>query len=173
MTPERLARGEGGCAERWLIGEGWIEVADGDTTLLALFRRHYSYKPRADGRRKQGLAIGPGFKLALVTADGGAICAWRKEKHRLDGQDGVNCSIFRRESGPKASELLADARQRAWEKWPGARLFTFVNPRHVKPTIRNRGHGYPIWGYCFYVDGWIFEGLTKGGLHILARYPNP
>lgn len=150
----------------FLVGEGWMEIRDGDPSLMAIFRRHYSYEPPAPGRKKQALAVGPGFKLVLMTADGGAICTWRKELHRLDGQEGVNCSIFRRETGPLASKLLGAARERAWERWPGERLFTFINPRKVTPTMV-RGH--PVWGWCFYLDGWHFAGLTKGGLHILER----
>jgi hypothetical protein len=151
----------------FLIGEGWIEVRDGDETALTLFRRHYSYKPTV--RPKKGLAVGPGFKLLLISADGMAVCAWRKEKHRKDDQTGVNCSIFRREGGGMASRVLAEARQLAWARWPGERLFTFVDPREVTPTWRA---GRPTWGHCFYQDGWVFEGLTQKRLHILARYPN-
>lgn len=65
----------------FLIGEGWIEVRDGDETALTMFRRHYSYRPPVEGKTKKGLAVGPGFKLLLVSADGMAVCAWRKEKH--------------------------------------------------------------------------------------------
>jgi hypothetical protein len=157
----------------FLIGEGWQEIRDGDPSLIAMHRRHYSYEPPAEGRRKQALAIGPGFKLALMTADGGAICAWRKEKHRKDGQAGVNCSIYRREVGEPSSALLSTAMDLAWAKWPGERLFTFVDPRQVKPTMVKgpRGHFYAVWGYCFYQAGWLFEGLTAKGLHILAAYP--
>jgi hypothetical protein len=109
-------------------------------------------------------------KLALMTADGGAICTWRKEKHRKDGQEGVNCTIYRREHGEVASKLLRDAMDHAWVRWPAARLFTFINPRKVKPTMMR---GRPTWGHCFYEAGWRFEGLTQQGLHILAGYPAP
>ena len=150
----------------FLIGTGWQEIKDGDLSLMTMFRRHYSYEPGA--RAKKPLAIGPGFKLVLMTADAGAVCAWRKELHRKDGQEGVNCSIFRRESGDVASELLKSAMERAWDRWPDERLFTFVDPRKVSPTMMR---GRPTWGHCFYQAGWKFEGLTKTGLHILAAYP--
>lgn len=152
----------------FLIGDGWMEVRDGNSTALDLFSRHYSNPRRRDGRKRQALIVGPGHKLLLITADAGALCAWRKEDYRMDGQRGVNCAIFRRERGEVASRLLASARALAWERWPGERLFTFVDPREVIPTWRA---GRPTWGHCFYQDGWVFEGLTKKRLHILARYP--
>lgn len=118
--------------------------------------------------RRKPLAIGPGAKLVLLSADGQALCAWRKEVFRRDGQAGVNCTIFRREGGEVASAMLGRARELAWGRWPGERLFTFVDPACVPPTIRA---GRPTWGHCFYQDGWTFAGLTKARLHILERWP--
>jgi hypothetical protein len=152
----------------FLIGDGWIEVRDGNDTARDIFRRHYTYRPRKGGRTNE-LIVGPGYKLLLLTADGGALCAWRKEKHRRDGQIGVECSIFRREAGEVASVLLRSAMDIAWQHWPDTRLFSFVDPRRVSPTMIKgpRGHAYPVWGYCFYQAGWRFAGLTQKGLHIL------
>ena len=154
----------------FLIGDGWIEVRDGDPTARDLFKRHYSYRPRKGGRSNE-LIVGPGFKLLLITADGGALCAWRKEKHRADDQVGIECAIFRRESGDLASNLLRAAMDRALERWPSCCLFTFVDPRKVAPTMVKgpRGHLYPVWGYCFYQAGWQFAGLTQKGLHVLEN----
>lgn len=154
----------------FLIGDGWIEVLDGNPTARDLFKRHYSYRPREGGRTNE-LIVGPGFKLLLLTADGGALCAWRKEKHRRDGQTGVECAIFRRESGELASALLRSAMERAIDRWPGSRLFTFVDPRKVVPTMVKgpRATVYPCWGYCFYLAGWRFAGVSKKGLHILEH----
>jgi hypothetical protein len=148
----------------FLIGEGWVEVLDGNDTARDIFRRHYSYRPRKGGRRVNELIVGPGEKLLLLTSDGGALCAWRKEKHRRDGQQGVECCIYRRESGDLATELLRRAMDHAWARWPGQRLFTFVDPRKLQPTMV-RGH--PVWGFIFYRCGWRFTGLTQRGLHIL------
>jgi len=151
----------------FLFGDGWIEVKDGNDTARALFEAHYSRREYADGRRPK-LIVGPGEKLLLLSANSDALCAWRSEVHRRDGQVGVNCAIFRRNGGDPASVQLAAARELAWRRWPGRRLFTFVNHRKVKPTIV-RGH--PVWGWCFYKDGWSFAGLTGTGLHILERVP--
>ncbi|RUV98350.1 MULTISPECIES: hypothetical protein [unclassified Mesorhizobium] len=156
----------------FLIGEGWIEVLDGNDTARAIFDRHYSRCRYADGRRP-ALFVGPGEKLVLLTADADALAAWRREKHRFDGQEGVNCAIFRREAGDVASQLLSNAMAIAWERWPGERLFTFVDPRHVPPTMVKgpRGHLYPVWGYCFYQAGWRFSGVSMKGKHILDCRP--
>lgn len=157
----------------FLIGQDWMEVKDGDPSVITLHRRHYSYEPPPVGKRKQALCVGPGFKLVLLSADGGALCAWRKEKHRADGQEGVNCTIFRREAGEVASIMLGKARRLAWQRWPGERLFTFVDPAAVPPAMVKgpRGFLYPVYGYCFYQDGWRFAGLTKKRLHILEMRP--
>ncbi|MER8602812.1 hypothetical protein NKH48_03320 [Mesorhizobium sp. M1233] len=147
-----------------ITGDGWIEVIDGNDTARDIFKRHYSYRPRTGGKRTNELIIGPGFKYLLLTADGGALCAWRKELHRRDGQVGVECCIYRRESGDDAAVLLLSAMQMAWLRWPGERLFTFVDPLGVQPTWRA---SRPTWGHCFYQAGWQFVGLTKKRLHIL------
>lgn len=151
----------------FLFGDGWVEVKDGNDTVRAIFDRHYSRYVYKDGRRPV-LFVGPGEKLVLMTADAGAICIWRKFID-ASGQQGVNNAVFRRERGPLASDLLAQARLAAWARWPGERLYTYVDPRGVKPTWRA---GRPTWGHVYYLDGWVFEGLTKKGLHILARYPD-
>lgn len=153
----------------FLFGEGWIEVKDGDPTVVTLYRRHYSYRPPSAGRRKKNLAVGPGERMVLLLASAEALCAWRKEEHRKDGQEGVNCAIYRREGGAGlASDLLSDAMREAWTRWPGERLFTFVDPLEVAPTWRA---GRPTWGHCFYQAGWRFAGLTKQRKHILDVRP--
>lgn len=147
----------------------WIEVRDGNDAGRDLFMRHYTYQHAEKERAQQPLIyIGPGFKLVLITPDARALCAWRLSRLRADSQTGVECCIFRREAGEIASVLLGKARALAWRRWPGERLFTFVDPAKVEPTIRA---SRPTWGHCFYQDGWRFEGLTKKRLHILARYP--
>ena len=150
----------------FLIGDGWQVCKDGDDTVRAIFDRHYSRYFYADKRRPK-LFMGPGEKLVLMTADAGAICAWRKFRSR-DKQEGVNCAIFRRESGDMASLLLFSAMRMAWAKWPDERLYTYVNPILVMPTFRA---GRPTLGHCFYQAGWRFCGLTSKGLHILDCRP--
>ena len=100
--------------------------------------------------------------MALIAPSLDALFVWRKFKS-ADGQEGVNCSVFRRENGIKASEMIKAAMQKAWERWPGERLFTYVNPRKIKSQNP---------GACFLKAGWKRCGLTKWNkLQILERVP--
>ncbi len=147
----------------FLIGDGWLQMKDGDFSCRSIFDRHYSRHVYADGRKPR-LFVGPGEKMVLMQADGSALCVWRRHKSD-DGQVGINCAIFRNEGNSRASQLLVDAMRIAWRRWPSERLYTYVDPRFVKPTLFR---GYPVFGFCFYKAGWKFCGISKKkSLHIL------
>jgi hypothetical protein len=95
--------------------------------------------------------------LLTVTCD--ALFVWRKFLSD-GGQQGVNCALFRNESPVLSSLLVLEAEQLAWQRWPGERLYTYVNPRAVKS--RNPG-------YCFKAAGWRRCGETKRHLLILEK----
>lgn len=144
----------------------WLPTKDGDPRAFALFSRHYSYVPFADGRREDSsyrnryLILGPGEKLVLLTPDADALFAWRKFKDD-SGQAGVCCSVFRNESVQRASDLILAAEEIARLKWRAERRFyTHVNPEKVKGTCP---------GYCFIRAGWKRCGVTKSGLLILEK----
>lgn len=143
------------------LGKFWMDAKDGDEGAREFFDDHYSRKRYADGREPK-LFVGPGWKRVLVTEDGLALWAWRKYKSD-DGQDGVNCAIFRN-SGPTLSSLLIlDAEPIAWERWPGERLFTYVDPSKVKSDNP---------GSCFIAAGWKRCGITKvNKLLIFEKHP--
>lgn len=145
----------------FLIGTGWIEMRDGDSSCRAIFDRHYSRYRYADGRKPK-LILGPGEKLMMMRADGTALFAWRKFlDDAIPKQEGVNCAIFRREGGDvEASQLVAEAEQVARRRWPEERFYTYVDPAQVKPTMVR---GVPVWGFCFFKAGWKFGGVTKSG----------
>ena len=143
-----------------LIGENWCQVRDASLEARDLFARHYSARKNRDCRTG-GKFIGPGQYMLLMTADGKAIFAWRKFID-ASGQQGVNCSIFRNEGPVRSSLLIEEACALAWLRWPGARLYTYVNPRKIRSTNP---------GYCFQAAGWRRCGRTKGGLVILERLP--
>jgi hypothetical protein len=151
----------------FLFGNGWIEVKDGDDSCRTIFDRHYSRYHYKDGRKPK-LFVGPGEKLVLLQARADALCVWRKFISR-DGQQGVNCAIYRNESPEIASGLLLEAMAIAWLRWPGERLYTYVDPAGVPPTMRA---SRPTWGHCFYQAGWRFCGLTSRRLHILECLPS-
>lgn len=143
----------------------WLEVNDGDARVAAIYQRHYSCYQYQDKRRSQygyrnrHLVVGPGEKLVLLSVDGLAIFGWRKF---LDdsGQMGINCSFFRNEGLVLSSELILDAERHAYRRWPGERLYTYVNPKAVLSSNP---------GYCFRKAGWQRCGVTKGGLMVFEK----
>lgn len=142
-------------------GSPWIPARDGDPSVRAVFDRHYSRKRYRDGR-KPALFVGPGEKMVLRTAACDAIFVWRRFIS-LDGQDGVNCAIFRNEGPLLSSDLILEAERLAWERWPGERLFTYVNLAKVRSTNP---------GYCFLRAGWRRGGVTKvHRLFVLEKLP--
>lgn len=146
----------------FLIGQGWIEVKDGNDSVRSIFERHYSRYVYADGR-KPLLFVGPGQKMVLMTACARAIFAWRKFKSR-DEQAGVNCAIFRNEGAGVSSELIRQADALADRRWPRERHYTYVNPREV-------ASGNP--GYCFIMAGWRRCGVTKVNKLLILERPAP
>lgn len=136
----------------------WWLTKDGDLDCLELYERHYSCYQYADGRvRKQ--FVGPGEKLVLRTKAADAMFVWRKF---IDdsGQHGVNCAVFRNESGHRSSDLIRQADQIADVLWPDCRHYTYVRAEAIKSKNP---------GFCFIAAGWNRCGMTKGGLHVLER----
>lgn len=129
----------------------WCETMDGDPVARALYRRHYSRYEYRDGRQPQ-LFVGPGEKMVLLTERGDALFVWRKFQSG-DGQEGVNCAVFRNESEHRSSDMILDAMDQAWQKWPGERLYTYVNARKVRHK-RDPGR-------CFIRAGWTPCGITR------------
>jgi hypothetical protein len=145
-----------------LPGAHWYAVRDGDPRAAALYERHYSCV-NIVARRKSGdkRICGPGEKLVLMTTDCRALFVWRKaQRPDLAGQEGVCCSIFRNEGDILSSELVLEAERLARRRWPGERLYTYINPREIKSVNP---------GYCFKVAGWRKCGETAGGLVILEK----
>lgn len=144
-----------------LFDEVWIQVKDGDTACLLLFGRHYSKYHYKDGRKRNRF-VGPGQRIVLVTADGKAMFVWRKFID-ASGQQGINCSVFRNESDMLSSYLINEAVKIAWKRWPGERLYTYVNASKIKSTNP---------GCCFKKAGWRVCGQTKARkLLIMEKCP--
>lgn len=137
----------------------WLQIKDGDVRALAIYRRHYSR--RRYRVQRQGLFVGPGEKLVLMSPRCDALFVWRRFKDD-SGQQGVNCAAFRNEGPSRSSELVLAAEAFARARWPGERFYTYVNPAKLRSTNP---------GYCFLVAGWQRIGHTKGGLIILAKEP--
>lgn len=149
-------------------GEYWFAIKDGDPRAFAIFKNHYSFNNYADGRRKnlnnrnRHLIVGPGEKMVLITVDCDALFVWRHFIN-ISGQQGINCAIFRNEGPYLSSKLILEAESLAWARWPGSRLYTYVNPRKIKSINP---------GCCFKKAGWRHVGQSKTHkLHILAKDP--
>ena len=159
-----------------IAGAIWLPIADGDPRALALYERHYSAAKSRWGRvgparAQQRTIAGPGETMLLLTERADALFVWRKFIND-SGQDGVNCAVFRYERDGFAcynsahshcpSRMIIEADDLAWSRWPGERLYTYVDPREVLSANP---------GYCFKRAGWRFCGRTKRGLHILEMRP--
>lgn len=138
----------------------WCETKTSDPTALAIFMRHYSCRRwrRRDLGGNHSRFIGPGECMVLVSHCGRALFAWRRELYRLDEQRGVNCSVFRNEGAGLSSDLIREASELAFRRWPGERLLTFVNAEKIRSSNP---------GFCFIAAGWRRCGFSKGGLVIL------
>jgi hypothetical protein len=159
-------------AKRIIKGH-WLQVKDGDPRASWLYKRHYScqqYKDRRryqTGYRNRHLILGPGEKMVLITLAADALFGWRRF---IDdsGQQGINCAVFRNESPLLSSELILEAEELAWRKWPGERLYTYVDP--IATSDRRSRHHKP--GHCFRISGWEECGVTATkGLVILEKLP--
>ena len=143
----------------------WLPARDCDPRAFSLFRRHYTYRDYTDGRRRDPSNptrfsfVGPGEKMVLLTADCRALFVWRRFID-ASGQQGVNCAVFRNEGDVLSSRLILEAEQLAWGRWPGERLYTYVNSARVASCNP---------GYCFKMAGWRPCGTTKSGLLILEK----
>lgn len=141
-----------------LIDSVWVPIRDGNPSAMEMFMRHYTAKQT----RKIFQFVGPGQKTVLMTPDALALFAWRKFISD-NGQGGVNCTVFRNEGPQLSSDLIRAADEIAWERWPGERLYTYVDPNK---TRRKRDPGR-----CFLKAGWRHCGWTQSGLRILECRP--
>lgn len=156
----------------------WLAVRDGDPRVAAMYTRHYSYRPYKDNRRvlrRQQNFAGMGEKIVLLTSSGDAAYVWRKcsptpemvEKYRW--QAGVVCAFFRNEGPVRSSDLIREAVEIAWRRWPGERLFTFVEDAKVATSEQ---HGRATAGWCYRKAGWKPAGRNADGrLTILEIRP--
>lgn len=144
-----------------LEGVVWMHRMDGNGDAREMFDRHYSRYKYKDGRKPK-LFVGPGEKMVLMTPCGLALFVWRKFISG-DGQQGVNCAIFRNESAIRSSDLILEAEQLALERWGATRFYTYVNPRKIRSNNP---------GFCFLKAGWRKCGITKHNkLLILEKSP--
>jgi hypothetical protein len=142
----------------------WLLSDRADPTSRIIADRHYN-------RQKPGSRqfVPPGRCLILRSADNGAlwVTSWpfaQYVKHAWGGA-WIN-SLFRREYGPLASELIREAVAVTKWRWPDVPelgMITFIDPREV---IRKRD-----FGRCYLRAGFTKCGITKGGLLAFQLLP--
>lgn len=144
----------------------WSLSHRADKAALPLADRHYN-------RQKIGSPqfVPPGRCLVLLAPDteGGAlwVTSWpfaQYVKHAWAGA-WMN-SLFRRESGPVASEMIREAV--AITRWhygepPPLGMVTFID--------RGKVHRKRDFGRCYRKAGFEVAGETKGGLLVLQMLP--
>lgn len=127
--------------------------------------RHYN-------RQSVGAAnfVPPGRCVVLLTVDAGAlwVTSWPFAEYVRHAWAGawVN-SLFRRESGPLASELIRDAvavTRWVWPDVPPLGMVTFVDPTKVRHK-RDAGR-------CYRKAGFTKVGATQSGLDAWQLLPD-
>lgn len=142
----------------------WRRSYRADPRALPLADRHYN-------RQRVGAAqfVPPGRCLVLLTDDAAAVwvTAWpRSEFVRHAWAGAMVNSLFRREAGPVASELItaaAAATRALWPNLPPLGLVSFVD---ASKTRRKRDPGR-----CYRRAGWTHVGFTAGGLYAFQLRP--
>jgi hypothetical protein len=149
-----------------VIDGTWLSVKRTDPRAYALYRRHYSAEKGARWRRPGNTNVtSAGETMVLLSQCCRGLFVWLKcdPAMRLDHQLGINCAVFRNEGAGLSSELIREADELAWQRWPGERHFTYVADAKIRSSNP---------GYCFLKAGWQRAGHNKDGrLTILERMP--
>lgn len=153
----------------WPETKRWVLAPDNDPEARALFHRHTTsgngHVSGTAGRRGRTLP-GSGDRLILTTHQADALIVFRKfaNPDREFGQ-GVHCAAFRNEGHFRSCSLIREAIEEwAWKRWPGERLYTYVEGQRIGATNP---------GYAFKAAGWRRCGVTFGGLIVLECLPPP
>jgi hypothetical protein len=146
------------------IGQPWRLSHRFDPRALPMADRHYN-------RRAVGSPqfVPPGRCLVLLTDDAAAVwvTSWpfaRFVRHAWPGAL-VN-SLFRREAGPVASELIVAATAATRARWPDLPPLGIVSFVDASKTRHKRDPGR-----CYRRAGWTHVGFTAGGLYAFQLLP--
>lgn len=136
--------------------DGRLIVVDKfDFESVRLADEHYS-------RQKVGTNqfMPPGRTIVIRDPEGTVVFGWLSQQFRDDAECGYNCSIFRNVSARLSSDVILECEQIVFEAWGENRLFTYVDPAHIRSINP---------GYCFKMAGWKFVRTTADGKHLLAK----
>lgn len=144
------------------VGGYWLPSHRADERAIALYRRHYSAAKNDSVHRTLRNFMAPGETMVLLTSDCQAVFAWsRNTVPRWDKQEGIICTLFRNEGEIRSSDLIREADELAWQRWPRERHFTYVQPEAVASVNP---------GYCFKMAGWRSTHHRSGrGLVLLEN----
>lgn len=138
-----------------------------DPAALLIADRHYN-------RQKIGTPqfVPPGRCLVLLCDGALWVTSWPFAEYVRHAWPGawVN-SLYRKERAGQASTLIREAISATRSIWtpPEQGMITFVDPKHVKPTMVR---GKPVYGYCYQKAGFNHVGFTKGGLWAWQMLPH-
>lgn len=141
----------------------WLRSGGSEADALPLANRHYNRQTLESPQFAP-----PGRLLVLLTADKGALCvtSWPEYAQHVWRGAWVN-TLFRRESGPLASDLIREAVSLTCGKWPEIPplgMVTFVDAGKVK-SKRDPGR-------CYRRAGFKHVGFTQGGLWVFQMLPS-
>jgi len=136
---------------------GLVKTNKFDPECAELADRHYS---RQKIRSPQFAP--PGETLILRDTRGLVLFVWCHQlQRRADGQEGINCTIFRNESARQSSEIILEAEQFALHKWGDIRAFTYIDPAKIRSQNP---------GYCFKIAGWKQRGRSASGKILIEKF---
>lgn len=147
-----------------LTVQPWRRSWRADPQALPLADRHYN-------RQKVGSPqfVPPGSCLVLLTdaAEAVWVTSWPIAKYVKHAWAGamVN-SLFRRESGPIASDLIVAATAATRAHWPDLPPLGIVSFVDATKTRRKRDPGR-----CYRRAGWTHVGFTASGLFVFQLKP--
>ena len=136
--------------------EGLTQTIKFDAECAAMADRHYS-------RQRIGSPqfAPPGETLILRDNHCTVLFVWcRQLQARADGQEGVNCTIFRNESNRLSSEIILEAEDYAVGRWGNIRGFTYID----SSKIRSKNPGC-----CFKKAAWKRCGISANGKLLLEK----
>ena len=140
----------------------WMLSHQADAKALRLADRHYS---RATPGSPQFMP--PGRQVVLITPKADALWAmsWPAERMVRRAWPGAwMCTLFRNESGFKASQLITEAMavtRYVWGDPPcsgGFAAISIIDETKVRPT---RVRGKAVFGWSWLKAGWEVAGRTK------------
>jgi hypothetical protein len=124
----------------------WIRVSKRHPVAVSLYSRHYSSTNKEVSVWLRYGITQPGESMTLLLDDETALFVWVKPRYTRSGETGVNCAVFRNECPDhSSSKLIVLACEIALTRWPGERLYTYVDETKISSTNP---------GFCFIKAGW-------------------